>query len=122
MPDTNEDPSKQETYIFVQAHLNVFHNASFPVDCSYYYITSLKFRRDVSCYECSRQSFCIQFGILHMPEYMNSAQCQGTTRTATKAVARFMRVKPIYIRKILLIHTIHETNDNRSDTESFNFL
>lgn len=46
MPDSNEDLSKQETYIFVQAHLNVFPNASFPVDCSYYYIVSLKFRRD----------------------------------------------------------------------------
>jgi hypothetical protein len=49
MPDTNEDLSKQETYIFVQAHLNAFPNASFPVDSSYYYITSLKFRRDARC-------------------------------------------------------------------------
>lgn len=49
MPHTNEDLSKQETYIFVQAHLNVFPNDSFPVFCSYKYINSLKFRRNTRC-------------------------------------------------------------------------
>ena len=73
-PDTNEDLSKQETYIFIQAHLNAFPNASYPVACSYYYIISLKSRRDARCQECRRSSFCTQFGILHMPEYLNSAQ------------------------------------------------
>jgi hypothetical protein len=59
-----------------------------------------------------------------MPENLNLAQCQDKTCSATKAAARFTKVKPIYsyVRKIMLIRKIHETNDNHSDTEPFNFL